>query len=159
MSLPTMSGVGRLTEDPELRFSASGVAVCSVSLAFNSRKLNRDTQQWEDDAVFFVRGKAFKDLAENVANSLSKGDEVQVSGRLKTERWQDKQTGQNRSSTELILDSIGPNLAYATATVQKLGRGADQSSPQSRAAGADDPWLQSPPARAAAGPADDNPPF
>jgi len=123
MSLPNLTGVGRLTEDPSIRFSPQGVAVLTVNLAFNSRKKNQQTGEWEDDSVFFVRGTAFKDLAEQAGESLSRGDEVIVSGRLKTEKWQDKQSGENRSATSLIIDSIGPNLARATAKVNKVERG------------------------------------
>lgn len=136
MTLPSLSGVGRLTQDPELRFAPSGVAVLTVNLAFNSRRKNQ-AGEWEDGDVFFVRGTAFKQLAENAAECLSKGVEVHVSGRLKTEQWQDRQTGEKRSAVALLIDSIGPNLAYATAQVRKVERSAG------RAAGAppvNDPW-------------------
>lgn len=138
MTLPQMSGVGRLTQDPELRYAASGTAVLTVQLAFNSRRKNQQGQ-WEDGDVFFVRGTAFKQLAENAAESLSRGVEVHVSGRLKTEQWQDKQTGEKRSAVALLIDSIGPNLAYATAQVHKVER----SSERPGAAPADDPWSSS----------------
>lgn len=143
--LPTISGVGRLTQDPELRFAPSGVAVLTVNLAFNSRKLNRQTNEWEDSDVFFVRGTAFKQLAENAAESLVKGVEVHVSGRLKTEQWEDKNGGGKRSATALLLDSIGPNLSYATAKVTKANRsseggGSFGSSGSGGGAPVDDPW-------------------
>jgi single-strand DNA-binding protein len=139
--LPTISGVGRLTQDPELRFAPSGVAVLTVNLAFNSRKLNKQTNEWEDSDVFFVRATAFKQLAENAAESLSKGVEVHVSGRLKTEQWNDKQSGEKRSATALLLDSIGPNLSYATASVQRAGRSSDGGGPPAHGnAGGQDPW-------------------
>lgn len=141
--LPTISGVGRLTQDPELRFAPSGVAVLTVNLAFNSRKLNRQTNEWEDSDVFFVRATAFKQLAENAAESLVKGTEVHVSGRLKTEQWNDKQSGEKRSATALLLDSIGPNLSYATASVRKAGRSSEGSHGGSGSGGGapmDDPW-------------------
>lgn len=149
--LPTISGVGRLTQDPELRYAGSGVAVCTLNLAFNSRKLNRQTNEWEDGDVFFVRATAFKQLAENAAESLVRGMEVHVSGRLKTEQWEDKNGGGKRSATALLLDSIGPNLAGATAAVTKAGRsnpdgggGAAHGSSGSKSAGAD-PWADVPP--------------
>lgn len=122
MALASMSGTGRLTADPELRFAPSGTAVATVNLAFNARRLNKDTQEWEDGDVFFVRGTAFKQLAENIAETLAKGVEVHVSGRLKTEQWEDKNGGGKRSATALIIESIGPNLAYATAAVNKVRR-------------------------------------
>lgn len=144
--LPTMSGVGRLTQDPSLRFTASGMAVCEVNLAFNSRKRD-EAGNWVDGDVFFVRATAFKQLAENAGECLVKGVEVHVSGRLKTEQWNDKQTGDKRSATSLLLDSIGPNLAYATATSVKASRSSDGGqtfgSSGSGGAGAD-PWASSP---------------
>lgn len=122
MALATMSGTGRLTQDPELRFSNNGVAIATVNLAFNSRRKNQATGEWEDGDVFFVRGTAFKQLAENVAETLTKGTEVHVSGRLKTDQWEDKQTGDKRSATALLIESIGPSLAWATAKVSKVSR-------------------------------------
>lgn len=139
MSLPTMTGVGRLTGPVELRFTASGVAVATMNLAFNSRRKNQQTGEWEDGDVFFVRATAFKQLAENAAETIDKGVEVVVSGRLKTDQWQDKNTGEKRSATSLLLDSIGPNLAYATAKVHKVTRAAGDTS-----GGSQDPWTSSP---------------
>src|SRR5687768_5485929 len=98
MSLPTMSGVGRCTEDPSLRFAGNGTAVCTVNLAFNSRRKNQHTQEWEDGDTFFVRATAFKELAESMAESLTRGCEVVVSGRLKTDSWEDKNSGESRSA-------------------------------------------------------------
>ena len=112
MSLPTMTGVGRLTADPELRFSASGTAVCTVNLAFNNRKKDQQSGEWVDDGVFFVRATCFKDQAEQVAENLRKGMECLVVGRLKTEQWDDKATGDKRSATALLVDSIGPSLRF-----------------------------------------------
>ncbi len=145
MGLPTISGVGRLVADPELRFAPSGMAVLTVNLAFNSRKFDKDRQEWIDGDVFFVRATAFKQLAENAAESLVKGVEVHVSGRLKTEQWEDKNGGGKRSATALLLDSIGPNLSYATAKVTKANRsseggGSFGSSGTGGGAPAEDPW-------------------
>lgn len=154
MSLPNLSGVGRLVEDPQLRFSQSGTAVCSVNLAFNSRRKNA-AGEWEDGDSFFVRGTAFKEMAESMAESLTRGCEVVVSGRLKLDRWEDKQTGEKRSAPSLLIDAIGPNLRYATADVKKADRsggfGGGKSAP------ADDPWGQAPPATG--GGFDETPPF
>lgn len=153
MSLPTLSGVGRLTDDVTLRWTASGKAVATIPLAFNSRKRDPQTSEWVDGDVFFVRGTAFNALAEHAMDSLRKGDEVVVSGRVKTERWQDKQTGENRSATSLLVDSIGPSLAWATAAPQKVERSGGQYSDGSRvrptgpvvaANGVDDPWGTTP---------------
>jgi single-strand DNA-binding protein len=144
MSLPTMTGTGRLTEDPDIRFSPNGTAVCKVNLAFNSRKRD-DAGNWVDGDVFYVRGTAFKQLAENMGESLSRGDEVQVSGRLRTEKWQDKQTGENRSAVTLLIDSVGTSLAWATARPAKVERNGGGAAPgfgERRPTGPvmDDPW-------------------
>lgn len=133
MSLPTISGIARLTDDPELRYSASGIAVCKLRLAFNSRRKNQQTGEWEDGDVFFVDGTVFKQEAENVAESLQRGMEVAVIGRLKTHRYETND-GDTRYATELMVDGIGPVLKFATAKVNKLQRGSKA------AASADDPW-------------------
>jgi single-strand DNA-binding protein len=140
MSLPTLTGVGRATADPELRFAGSGTAVCTVNLAFNSRRKNPQTQEWEDGDVFFVRATGFRELAESMAESLSRGTEVLVTGRLKTEQWEDRATGEKRSAVSLLLDGIGPNLRYATAAVKK----ADRSEGTPQGPSTDDPWGSGP---------------
>lgn len=152
MSLPTLSGTGRLTADPELRFAPSGTAVCKVNVAFNSRRKNAQGE-WEDADVLFVGGTLFKEAAENAAETLGKGDEVIVSGRLKTRQWETPD-GEKRSTVELLIDSIGPSLRYAQAKVQKMGR----SSQGGTAAAADDPWASATPAQPAAASASE-PPF
>lgn len=145
MSLPTISGTARLIEDPELRFGASGVAICKVRLAFNSRKLNQQTQQWEDADSFFVNAVMFKQPAENAAEAFQHGQEVVVTGRLKTEKWETKD-GEKRSAPSLLIDSIGPAVNnIQTAKVSKLDRtNGGQSNAgfggQRQAAPAGDPW-------------------
>ncbi|MFF1416531.1 single-stranded DNA-binding protein [Streptomyces sp. NPDC058280] len=154
MALPTITGVGRLTADPELRFTSASKAVASISLAFNARRLNPQTQQWEDGDVFYVRGTAWERLAENAAETLTKGMEVLVSGELRTERWE--KDGQKHERTALMIRSIGPSLAFATAQVSKVtgsGNGAQGGVQQGARAPhggsqtsrpqqppADDPW-------------------
>lgn len=155
VGLPTLSGVGRCTEDPSLRFSQSGTAVCTVNLAFNSRRKNQ-AGEWGDGDTFFVRATAFKELAESMAESLTRGCEVVVSGRLKTDSWEDKNSGEKRSATSLLIDAIGPNLRFATAKVNKADRG-DRSPKASSAASQDDPWGSAPPA--GSGGFADEPPF
>lgn len=161
MALPTFTGIGRLTADPELRFSPSGVAVARIALAFNSRK-RQDDGTWVDDKVFFVRATAFRQLAENAAETLHKGVEVAVSGRLETEQWEDRNSGEKRSAPALLLDGIGPNLAFATAKVAKVerdsggGQGGGRGGQSRAASDYDDPWGSAPPA--APSPTDE-PPF
>lgn len=149
MGLPTISGTGRLTATPELRFYQGGVAVCSLNLAFNSRRLDKASGNWVDGDVFYVRATAFKDLAEHIVESLDKGDEVNVIGRLKTDEWE--KDGQKRSAPSLIIDSIGPNLRFVTTRSSKADRGGGKS------ASADDPWGSAPPA--GSGSFADEPPF
>lgn len=153
MSLPVLTGIGRATADPELRFANNGTAVCTVNLAFNSRRKNPSTQEWEDGDVFFVRATAFKELAESMAESLTRGTEVVVTGRLKTEQWEDRSSGEKRSAVSLLLDGIGPNLRYATAKVSK----AERSTAASSSAPASDPWGSAPAASSAG--FDSEPPF
>jgi single-strand DNA-binding protein len=172
MSLPTISGTGRLLDDPDLKFGSSGIAICKVRIAFNSRK-RQDDGTWVDDKVCYLDGTAFKQLAENIAECLQRGTEVNVSGRLVTEQWENKE-GEKRSKVVLMLDSIGPNLASATAAVKKMersggngqqGGGTRSPSRQSAPAGNDggfggDPWAT--PANAPTGRQasfDDEPPF
>ncbi|MER7014535.1 single-stranded DNA-binding protein [Saccharopolyspora sp. NPDC000359] len=121
MALPDLHGVGRLTDDPELRFAPSGAAVCTMTLAFNARRKDQ-TGEWVDGDSFFIRATAFRDMAEHIAESLTKGAEVIVTGRLKTDQWEDKNSGQKRSAPSLLIDSIGPNLRGATANVTKANR-------------------------------------
>lgn len=156
MSLPIMTGIGRCTADVELRFASNGTAVCSANLAFNSRRKNNTTGEWEDGDVFFVRATAFRELAEHMAESLTRGCEVVVSGRLKTDQWEDK-NGDRRSAVSLLVDGIGPNLRYATADVKKAERSGGGAFGGSSAP-ADDPWGSAPPA-GSGGFADDPPPF
>lgn len=171
MALPTLSGVARLVADPELRFTPSGAAVASVRLAFNSRRKNEQTGEWEDADVFWIRGTAWRQLAENITETLAKGMEVTVTGELKTESWE--KDGQKHQAPALNIRSIGPNLAFATAAVHKAqqdGSGSrgpaqttQQSQQRSRAAQrgaqapADDPWATTPDAQPQGGSGWDTP--
>lgn len=150
MPLPTITGVARLVADPELSFTQSGKAMAKLRLAFNSRRLNKQTNQWEDGDVCWLRGTAWERLAEHAAETLEKGSEVIVTGEIRTEEWE--RDGQKHSATALLIRSIGPSLAYATATVTKSTPGSSgpssgqqrpqQSHPQQPAA--DDPWATTP---------------
>lgn len=160
MSLPTISGTARLIDDPELRFTPGGKAVAKVRLAFNSRKKNQQTNEWEDDKVFFVNGTIWNQEAENVAESLSRGLEVVVTGRLETRSYETRE-GEKRSVVELLVDSIGPTLKYATAQVRKMDR-KSQGGSSGGGGNFDDPWSTSAPASAGPtqGPTfDEEPPF
>jgi single-strand DNA-binding protein len=110
--LPVVNVEGRLAADPELRFSASGTPVLSMRIVASSRK--KDGDQWVDDKTLWLSVTAFKKLAENVAESLGKGDLVIVQGKLQTEEWENRE-GEKRSEIRLIADTIGPSLAFRSA--------------------------------------------
>ena len=114
--------IGNLTADPELRFTQSGVAVASFTIASTPRTYNKQTQQWEDGEALFLRCSIWRDQAENVAESLSKGDRVIAQGNLKQRSFTDRE-GNNRTSIELDVTDIGPALLYATAKPNKKPRG------------------------------------
>jgi single-strand DNA-binding protein len=157
MSLPTISGVAKLLEDPELRFGSTGVAVAKMRLAFNSRK-RQDDGTWVNDKTFYITGVMFKQAAENAAEALTRQTEVAVVGRLCTEEWTDKE-GQKRSTPSLLIDSIGPAISnFQTAKVSKMERSSGQSG---NAGFADDPWASSTPASTgkSTGFGDESPPF
>ncbi|MFG2144113.1 single-stranded DNA-binding protein [Streptomyces sp. NPDC048696] len=144
MSLPTLTGVGRIVADPELSFTQSGKAVARIRLAFNSRRKN-DRGEWVDGDTFWVRGTAWERLAEHVAETLAKGMEVLVSGEVRTESWE--KDGQKHQATTLLIRSIGPSLAYATATVTRstgTTTNAGHPAPTRPATPADDPWATEP---------------
>lgn len=158
MALPNMTGTARLYADVELRFGGNGTAVAKIPLVFNSRRKNRDTGEWEDADSFFITGTLFKDRAEAAAEKLNRGDEVAVSGRLKTRSWED-QDGNKRSMTELMLDEVAPTLRTLMPKANRSGgqggfgqpQGGQQS-PQGAPAG--DPW-----ATGGGGGFDEKPPF
>jgi len=110
--------VGNITRDPELRFTQSGQAVATFGLAVNRRWQNRSTQEWEEK-VSFIDCTAWQQLAENIAETLNKGDRVLVTGRLDQQSWEDKETGAARSKLEVVIEEIGPSLKYATASITK----------------------------------------
>lgn len=115
----TVTLVGNITDDPELRFTPSGAAVANFTVAVN-RRFQRDGQ-WEDKLDGFFRCNCWRDMAENVAESLQKGMRVMVVGRLQQRSWDD-QEGNRRSAFEIQVDEVGPSLRWATATVQKARR-------------------------------------
>jgi len=112
--------VGNCTRDPELRFTAGGQAVASFGLAVNRRWQNRQTNEWEE-AVSFFDVTCWAQLAENVAESITKGSRIIVSGRLDQRSWE-TQDGDKRSKIEIVADEIGPSLTYATAQVARNER-------------------------------------
>ncbi len=119
----TVTLVGNLTRDPELRFTPSGAANVQFGLAVNRRWQNRQTNEWEE-AVSFFNVIAWREMAENVSASLGKGQRVIVTGRLEQRSWE-TQDGEKRSVVEVVADEIGPSLRWATAEVTKTDRRSD----------------------------------
>lgn len=117
--------IGTLTADPEMRFIPSGAGVVNFTVASNSRRYNRDTDTWEDGDALFMRCNAWRDLATNITDSLSKGDRVIVSGRLKQRSYE--KDGQKRTVMELEVDEVGPSLKWATAKPVKNDKSGNGS--------------------------------
>ena len=114
--------IGNLTGDPELRFTPSGAAVANFTVASTPRQFDRQTSEWKDGETLFMRCSVWREAAENVAESLTRGTRVVVQGRLVSRSWEDKETGQKRSVMEMQVDEVGPSLRYATAKVNKTQR-------------------------------------
>lgn len=108
---------GNLVEDPELRYTPSGVAVCNFRVASTPRRYDSQTQQWEDGDSLFLTCNVWRNPAENVANSLAKGMRVIVTGSLKQRSYE--KDGQQRTAYEIEVDEVGPSLRTAVAQVQK----------------------------------------
>lgn len=144
-----MTLVGRLTAAPELRFSAQGVAVAAFTIVTSRRVKDQTTGEWSDADTTYWDCKAFKQLAENIVESLYKGLEVVAVGRAVQESWEDRGTGAKRSKIAVRIDSIGPSLRTATAKVTKASGGGGQQAYQAArreqgAASVDDPWTVAP---------------
>jgi len=141
--------VGNLTADPELRFLPNGTGMVKFTIASTPRTLDRQSGEWKDGDPLFMNCTAFRDIAENVAESLTKGTRVIVSGRLRLSRWEDKESGEKRSAYGLDVDEIGPSLRFAQAKVTRMNRSSKNDGftpdvPQ------DDAWSIAAPASAAA---------
>ncbi|MDU0348307.1 single-stranded DNA-binding protein [Actinomyces sp. MRS3W] len=138
--------IGNLVSDPELRFTPSGAAVASFTIASTPRSFNRQSGQWEDGETLFMRSSCWRELAENVAESLTKGTRVIATGRLR-QRSYTTRDGQDRTVVELQVDEIGPSLRYATAQITRNAprgqqQGGQPQQPAQHPANppADDPW-------------------
>ena len=143
--------VGNLTADPELRFTPSGAAVANFTVASTPRTFDKQSNQWKDGEALFMRCNIWKDAAENVAESLTKGARVIVSGRLKQRSYETRE-GEKRTVVELEVEEIGPSLRYATAKVNRADR--VKAAKSSASVPQDDPWGSAP-----TGQSDDEPPF
>jgi single-strand DNA-binding protein len=114
--------VGNLTSDPELRYTQNGLAVANFTIASTPRNFDRASNEWKDGEALFLRASVWRDFAEHVAGSLTKGSRVIVTGRLKQRSYETKE-GEKRTSMELEVDEIGPSLRYATAQVTRASGG------------------------------------
>jgi single-strand DNA-binding protein len=176
----TITVVGNLTDDPELRFTPSGAAVANFTVASTPRNFNKQTNEWEDGEAMFLRCSIWRQAAENVAESLQRGMRVVVQGRLKARSYETRE-GEKRTVFEIDVEEIGPSLKFATAKVNRVSRsgggsyGGGQSGPSGQGGGqgggqpAEDPWATPAPAQSAPaggndpwgapGVASDEPPF
>ncbi|MBF6137293.1 single-stranded DNA-binding protein [Nocardia otitidiscaviarum] len=175
--------IGNLTADPELRFTPAGAAVANFTVASTPRVFDRNTNEWKDGEALFLRCNIWREAAENVAESLTRGSRVIVSGRLKQRSYETRE-GEKRTVVELEVDEVGPSLRYATAKINKTtrgggggggfggsggggnfnnsggggGRGGQQQN--AGGSGGDDPWGSAPAAGSfGGGHMDDEPPF
>jgi len=159
----TITVVGNLTDDPELRFTPSGAAVAKFRIASTPRTMDRQSGEWKDGEPLFLACNVWRDAAEHVAESLQRGARVIVQGRLRQRSYETRE-GEKRTVYELEVDEIGPSLRYATAKVQKMSRsgggggggfgasggGGGNRQPSNSGGGGgnnfDDPWATAAPA-------------
>lgn len=130
--------VGNLTADPELRYTQNGLPVANFTIASTPKTFDRQANEYKDGEALFLRASVWRDFAEHVAGSLTKGMRVVATGRLKQRSYQDKE-GQTRTSIELEVDEIGPSLRYATAQVTRAASTGGQGG-RAQAAATDEPW-------------------
>jgi len=162
----TITVVGNLTADPELRFTPSGAAVANFTVASTPRMYDRQSGEWKDGEALFLRCNIWREAAENVAESLTRGSRVIVTGRLKQRSFETRE-GEKRTVFEVEVDEIGPSLRYATAKVNKAGRsggggggfgGGGGGNRPAASEPNEDPWGSAPASGSFAG-GDDEPPF
>ncbi|ANJ28573.1 single-stranded DNA-binding protein [Agromyces aureus] len=145
--------VGNLTADPELRYTQGGLAVANFTIASTPRTFDRQANEWKDGEALFLRASCWREFAEHVAGSLTKGSRVIATGRLKQRSYETKE-GEKRTSMELEIDEIGPSLRYATASITRaqsnrgaVGGGGGNSYGSGGGGGqSDDAWAPSAPA-------------
>ncbi len=164
----TITVIGNLTDDPELRFTPQGAAVAKFRIASTPRYIDSQTSEWKDGDPLFLACTVWREQAENAAESLARGTRVIVTGRLRQRSYETRE-GEKRTVIELQVDELAPSLKYATAAVQKMKRrsgnfGDDAWTNASRtrppAGGSDDdPWANAAPAGTPSAGFDDEPPF
>ncbi len=129
--------VGNITADPELRYTQGGLAVANFTIASTPRTFDRAANDWKDGEALFLRASCWREFAEHVAGSLTKGSRVVATGRLKQRSYETKE-GEKRTNIEIEIDEIGPSLRYATAQVTRSG--ASNGHAGSAPVPADEPW-------------------
>lgn len=128
----TITVIGNLTNDPELRFTPSGSAVANFTIASTPRTFDRNTNAWVDGETLFLRASVWREMAENAAETLTKGMRVIAEGRLKSRSYEDKKSGEKRTVIELEVDEVGPSLRYANAKVNRTQRSNNNGGGSSR---------------------------
>ncbi|MCD0445806.1 single-stranded DNA-binding protein [Glycomyces sp. A-F 0318] len=151
----TITVVGNLVDDPELRYTPSGAAVAKFRIASTPRTFDKETNGWKDGEAMFLTCSVWRQYAENVSESLSKGTRVIVQGNLKQRSYETAQ-GEKRTVYEIDVEEVGPALRFATATVAKAGAGG-RKAPGQPGAGDADAWAASAPS--AGRTFDEDPPF
>lgn len=145
----TITVIGNLTADPELRFTQNGVGVANFTIANTPRTFNKESKEWEDGESLFLRCSAWRELAEHVAASLTKGSRVIASGILRQRSYETKE-GEKRTVIEFDVEEIGPSLKYATAVVTRSqGKSSGAGAPTQNKA--QDTWAEAAPAAPATG--------
>ncbi|MFB9658860.1 single-stranded DNA-binding protein [Glycomyces mayteni] len=161
--------IGNLVDDPELRYTPSGAAVAKFRIASTPRTFDRESNQWKDGEALFLTCSVWRQYAENVAESLSRGTRVIVQGRLKQRSYETRE-GEKRTVYELDVEEVGPALRFSTAKLNRSGASGGGGGGRSFGGGAgsgggsapDDPWASAAPAgggAAASGGFDEDPPF
>ena len=160
----TITMIGNLVDDPELRFTPSGAAVAKFRVASTPRYLDKATNEWKDGESLFLQCQIWRQAAENVAESLTKGMRVILSGRLKQRSYETKE-GEKRTVFEVEVDEVGPSLRNATAKVtrtQRAGGSGGAAAPAAADSFGDDPWAAATTSSAGGGwgtSTSDEPPF
>lgn len=138
--------VGNITADVELRFTPAGAAVANFTIASTEKVFNKQTEQWVDGKKLFLRCTAWREMAENIAESISRGTRVIATGKISSREYETRE-GEKRTVVELEVDEIGPSLKYATAKPNKADRkGGGSSGTATSKPTQDDPWGATPPA-------------
>ena len=150
----TITIVGNLVDDPDLRFTPSGAAVANFRIASTPRTFDRQTNEWRDGETLFLGCAVWRQAAENVAESLQKGMRVIVQGRLKSRSYETRE-GERRTVFEIDVDEVGPSLRSATAKVTRASRSTGDSSYAGSSTPAADPWASGTAGASSAAPSSD----